>query len=134
MNIRLLAVAAAMVLVAGCSSEDGISEDALDGNVYESTEVTGYDLLPDTAIVLTFEDGNLAVAAGCNTQSAKYDVGDDTLSWSGEPISTLMACSDQLVAQDQWINELFTAGVDATLDGETLTLTQDDLEIVLEAQ
>jgi heat shock protein HslJ len=133
MKIRLPAAVAAIVLLAGCSNED-LSEEALDGNVYESTEVSGHDLVPDTAITLTFEDGNLAVAAGCNTQSSSYDVVGETMKWTGEPISTLMACSDELTAQDQWLNEIFTDGVDASLDGETLKVTSGDVEIVLEAQ
>ena len=40
----------------------------------------------------------------------------------------------ELTAQDEWLTEVLTGGVDATQDGDTLTLTDVDLEIVLEAQ
>jgi heat shock protein HslJ len=43
----------------------------------------------------------------------------------------MMACSDELTAQDQWLVELFTDGVDVAADGPTLTLTADDVTIVL---
>src|SRR4051794_31721273 len=131
---RLLGVTAALLLLAGCSgSDDALTTNELDGNSYTSTDVTGRDLVEGTTVELTFEDGHLAVAAGCNTQTAAYDVEDDAIAWTGEPAATLKACSDELTAQDNWLNALFLDGVPATLDGETLTLKNGDVEIVLEA-
>ena len=43
----------------------------------------------------------------------------------------MMACSDELMAQDQWLAELFAAGVGVSADGATLTLTSGDVTIVL---
>jgi len=51
-----------------------------------------------------------------------------------EPAATMMACSDELMAQDNWLNALFVDGVPATLDGDQLTLKNGDVEIVLEAK
>jgi heat shock protein HslJ len=98
---------------------------------YVSTEVTGYDLVADSQIRLTFEDGNLSVNAGCNTLFAPYELTEDSLVWTGTPASTMMACSDELTAQDQWLTELFTTGVGVAADGATLTLTSGDVTIVL---
>ena len=100
-------------------------------NTYVSTEVTGHDLVPDTRIRLTFEDGNLSVEAGCNTMFAPYELTADTLAWTAPPAATMMACPDDLTAQDQWLTDLFTEGVGAAADGPTLTLTSDDVTIVL---
>ena len=93
--------------------------------------MTGYDLVADTTIRLTFEDGNLSVNAGCNTMFAPYELTEDSLAWTGEPAATMMGCPDDLAAQDQWLAELFTTGVGAAADGPTLTLTSDDVTIVL---
>ena len=112
------------------SASPSISPAVL-ANTYVSTEVTGYDLVADTTIRLTFEDGNLSVNAGCNTMFAPYELTDDSLAWTEEPAATMMGCPDDLAAQDQWLAELFTTGVGAAADGPTLTLTSDDVTIVL---
>ena len=115
-------------------SGDFFDVEAFGAWTFASTEVTGHDLVPDTTISLVFEDGNLSANAGCNTMSAAYEVTDGNIAWSGPAAATMMACSDELTAQDEWLTELLTGGVDATQDGDTLTLTDVDLEIVLEAQ
>ena len=79
--------------------------------------MTGYDLVADTTIRLTFEDGNLSVNAGCNTMFAPYELTADSLAWTEEPAATMMGCPDDLAAQDQWLAELFTTGVGAAADG-----------------
>lgn len=117
------------MLLAGCSSEPD-----LDGKTFTSTSVEGHDLVEGSTIELTFDDGHLGVSAGCNSMGADYEVDDGTLAWTGPATSTLIGCPDDLAAQDQWLTELFTDGVEAELDGSTLTLTDGDVEIVLEAQ
>ena len=62
---------------------------------------------------------------------APYELTDDSLAWTEEPAATMMGCPDDLAAQDQWLAELFTTGVGAAADGPTLTLTSDDVTIVL---
>ena len=118
--------------VAGCGSDD--SSGATDGNgpsststsgstvtvadlegaTYDSTSVTGYDLVQGSMINLSFEGARMQVSAGCNIMSAAFDVTDGTLAWTGEPASTMMACSDELTAQDQWLIGLFQDGMTAT--------------------
>ncbi len=128
---RLLAAAAALVLLGGCGSDVVPTAEDLDGNSYESTEVVGFELVEGTTVNLTFEDGSLGAQAGCNTVSAAYDIDDDLLVWSGEPASTLMGCSEELTAQDAWLTKLFTEGVDVVLEDDVLTLTQEDTTIKL---
>lgn len=118
-----------LLLLAGCSSGPD-----LDGKTFTSTEVTGHDLVADSTIRLTFDDGNMSANAGCNTMSADYELDDGTLRWTGAVASTVMGCTGGLAEQDQWLTELLTDGVDAELDDTTLTLTDGDVEIVLEAE
>ena len=144
------AVAVMMALVvlgvAGCGSDDSsaatdesatsasgsaVTADDLEGATYVSTSVTGYDLVEGSTINLSFEGPRMQLSAGCNIISAAYDVTDGTLAWTGEPAATMMACPDDLMAQDQWLIGLFQDGVTATSDGSTLTLANDDVTIEL---
>ena len=145
-----LAAMLAMVLlgVAGCGSDDSsgatddsstsasgsaVTTDDLEGTTYVSTSVTGHDLVEGSTINLSFEGPRMQLSAGCNIMSAAYDVTDGTLAWTGEPAATMMACPDDLMAQDQWLIELFQDGVTATSDGSTLTLSNDEVTIELAA-
>jgi heat shock protein HslJ len=103
----------------------------LDGSSYVSTGSEGHDLVPDSNIRLSFEDGRLVARAGCNTQGAAYDAGDGRLRWTGPPMGTRMACSEELMAQDAWLAELLTDGAEATLDGDDLTLTSGEVVLHL---
>jgi heat shock protein HslJ len=116
----LLVLVAVTALLAACGSDDQGGEgggegggDApttadLDGTTYTSTDVSGHDLAEDTTVTLTCGDGTLAVDAGCNTQSAAYEVADGTLAWTGPAAATLKACPPPLEEQDQWLGGLFT--------------------------
>jgi heat shock protein HslJ len=146
------AVAVMMALVvlgvAGCGSDDSseasdesatsgsgsaVTAEDLEGTTYVSTSVTGYDLVEGSTINLSFEGPRMQLSAGCNIISAAYDVTDGTLAWTGEPAATMMACPDDLMAQDQWLVGLFQDGVTATTDGSTLTLANDDVTVELES-
>ena len=132
--------------VAGCGSDDSseasdesgtsdsgsaVTADDLEGSTYVSTSVTGEELVEGSTINLSFEGPRMQLSAGCNIISAAYDVTDGTLAWTGEPAATMMACPDDLMAQDQWLIGLFQDGVTATSDGSTLTLANDDVTIEL---
>jgi heat shock protein HslJ len=107
----------------------------LDGTSYVSTMVTGHDLVAGTAIDLGFDAGTLSVSAGCNSMFGEYEVDDQgMLRWTGHPASTMKACADELMAQDQWLAQLFTDGVAATKDGSDLTLTSGEVTIELGAK
>jgi heat shock protein HslJ len=141
-------VAVVALAVAGCGSDDSseatdasssqagdaVTADDLAGSTYASTSVTGHDLVEGSTITLSFEGPRMSASAGCNIMSAAYEVADDgTLAWTGEPAATMMACEDDLTAQDQWLIGLFQDGVTATSDGSTLTLTNDEVTIELAA-
>jgi heat shock protein HslJ len=153
---RLAAAVAlvAMVVLAGCGSSDSgdattttkasgdgtgkttttaaSGDSELDGRQYVASGVTGYEPVAGSQLTMTFDDGQLSVNAGCNTLGGTYEFADGTLKWTGEPRATMMACSDELMAQDTWLTDLLTAGVEAKVDGTTLTLSSDDVTITLD--
>jgi heat shock protein HslJ len=130
---------AAGVLFAACGddTEESTPEAAgtpapedLDGRTFLSTAVTGQTLIEGTQVAVSFEEGNVAVVAGCNTQFGAYAIEDDMLVMK-VPASTMMMCDDESTAQDAWIAEMLGGPPTIGLDGDTLTLADDDITITL---
>ncbi len=134
MNRRavLLAVPAvvAVVLLGACGSDDAEPVDAaaLEGTVWGDAVVEGYDLAG--TLTMQFQDGQVGVSGGCNQLNGAYTLEDGVLT-AGPFITTLMACPDELMDQDQWITGQLEAGLEVALDGDTLTLSNDDVTITL---
>ena len=103
----------------------------LAGKTFAGSAVEGFDVVEGSEIRISFEDATLTATAGCNTLGATYAIEGATLTVS-DVSTTLMACSDPLMAQDQWLADLFGSGVTVALDGSTLTLTGQDATVTLE--
>lgn len=141
--LPLSALALAALVLAGCGSGSSSSTAGgstvptaadLDTTSYLSTSVDGHDLVPGTHIRLSFEHDSMSANAGCNSMFGPYVVEDGRLAWSGSVGSTLMGCPDDLMKQDQWLQTWLQAGADATLDGDTLTLTSDGVTLQLQTE
>ena len=142
----ILTVLAVGLMVTACGSSGSSGSDGstssgsaptsaeLDGNVFASTSVDGHDLVSGSTVQLTFEDGSLSANAGCNTMNAPYDVTDGTLAWTGPAAGTLIGCPDDLAAQDTWLSDLLQKGVEATLEGDDLTLVSGDVTLHLQRE
>jgi heat shock protein HslJ len=102
----------------------------LEGRAFEATSVTGHELVADSTIELFFDADRVSARAGCNSMNGGYTISDGTLEVAAMA-STMMACSDELMAQDTWLNEFLSSGPAIALDGATLTLTGDDAAITL---
>ena len=84
---------------------------------------TPADVLPDSVITLEFkEDGEMGGNGGCNTYGGSYSVQDDTLTLQ-QVVSTLMACADMGVTnqEQQYLQALATV--------ERFELTDDSLTL-----
>jgi heat shock protein HslJ len=104
---------------------------ALDGTTYASTSVEGAELVEGTTVEVGFEGDTMSVWAGCNTLFGPFEVDGTTITWTSEPAATMMMCEPDLVEQDRWLAELFGAGVDATVEGDALTLQGGGVTIEL---
>lgn len=129
------ALAAAAILLAACGEEDTDGRDdptaiveevqvQLAGHTFEADSVTGHELVEGSTLSVAFEDGVMAVAAGCNTLFGAYVEDDGELRWRGEPASTLIGCPPELAEQDAWLTDLFTEG---------LRIEEGDADLVLES-
>ena len=144
LRTALALVAASAIVLAVCGSDDDSSPasspaeasptaDDLAGKAFESSAVTGHDLVTNSTITIEFEADRLGANAGCNTLSGGYAITDDTLE-VGVMASTRMACGDDLAAQDMWLNDFLTSSPSVVLDGDTLTLSGGDSTITLVAR
>ena len=134
--ISLLALTA--LALAACGSDDDTSSgsaptaDDLDGTTFESTDITGHELVADTTISLAFQADAVSANAGCNTMNGGYTITDGVLE-VGAMASTMMACSDELMAQDTWLSEFLAGGPEIALADDTLTLTGSEATLTLDA-
>ncbi len=144
----MVAAVSALSLAAGCGADEdepaadeprggeetatmAVDVEALAGRTYTSTAVTGRELVSADPVMITFDDGQMSVSAGCNTMFGAFALEGDTLAWTQQPGSTLMACDEELEEQDAWLADLLTTGVTAKSDGASLTLASGDVTIEL---
>ncbi|HSP28788.1 MAG TPA: META domain-containing protein [Ilumatobacteraceae bacterium] len=144
--LALSALALSALALAACGSDDDspaaddslpavgsapTADDLVDRS-FESTEVTGHELVADSVIGLAFTADSVAARAGCNSMNGGYEIVDGTLE-VGVMAATMMACDDALMDQDTWLSEFLTSGPQIALDGDTLTLTGADATMTLSA-
>lgn len=142
-TILLAAAALLTVTLVGCGDEDptpmandepaALSIDDLDGRVFSSVRVDGHQLVGDTRIRIGFDGDELSADAGCNHLFGTLAVEGGTVTASNMG-GTEMGCPDGLNEQDAWLSGFLAAGPEAVLDGDTLTLTKDDVVIELVEQ
>lgn len=117
------------VCLAACSGAAGAPD--LNGRAFTATEVRGQEAVEGSTITLTFEDNQVSAQAGCNTLFGPADWEGGTLEIDGTLASTMMACDDALMAQDQWLSEFLSSSPALSLDGDTLTLGDDTTGLTL---
>jgi heat shock protein HslJ len=82
---------------------------------------------------LTFAaDGTVGGSGGCNSLGGTYKVNGDEITFS-EITSTLMACEDERMAQEGVVTQVLTGTAEYEINGNTLTLTNNDLVLVFTA-
>lgn len=87
--------------------------------------------VPDSGAQITFnEDETVVGNSGCNGFGGKYTVEGDQITFS-EIVSTLMACEDARMAQEDAVHKVLTDTATYEIDGNTLTLMNNDMVLVL---
>jgi heat shock protein HslJ len=75
---------------------------------------------------LTFgADGMVGGSGGCNSLGGTYDVDGNEITFS-EITSTLMACDDERMKQEGVVTQVLTGTAEYEIEGNTLTLTNED--------
>lgn len=122
----LLLALPALAALSGCSSSLDVA-----GRTFIAQSATGHDLVAGSRVVLAFTENDVGAQPGCNSMSAPATWDDGVLRLGADLTSTRMACTDELMAQDDWFAALLTAEPTLTLDEDTLTLTGPDATVVL---
>ncbi len=89
--------------------------------------------VPDVDATLIFgEDGTLAGSTGCNELGGDYMVEGDQITL-GQIVSTLIACPDLQMAQEEAMFQILMETASFKIEGDTLTITNNDTVLVFEA-
>lgn len=75
------------------------------------------------------KDGNASGNSGCNGFGGTYKVKDTQIIF-GPIVSTLMACDDPRMSQENAVFQVLKDQVEYKIDGNTLTLTRDKMKLV----
>jgi heat shock protein HslJ len=136
----MMIVVAVALLAGSCGRGDGggastSSDRELTGRTFLSESVTEHgrarELVDSTRIFLDFTtDGQISANAGCNHLFGEVSIDDDRLE-VGLMGGTEMGCDPALHAQDEWLMAFLQNSPAWSLDGDRLTLTTADTEIVL---
>jgi heat shock protein HslJ len=86
-----------------------------------------------TEVLITFEDGQVSVQAGCNGMGGAYRQNDDVL--EVEPmVSTMMACDQPLMDRDAALSALLTSAPTVSGDADTLVIAGGGTTVELAAR
>ena len=132
MKKYLLTLAVIGLLISACSAQD--SSASLVGAwklVSYGSAAAPTPAVPDTEAGLTFnEDGTVTGNSGCNGLGGDYTVEGDQITF-GQIVSTLMACDDPRMAQEDAVHRVLTETASYRIEGSTLTLTNNEMVLVL---
>ncbi|MEI7618204.1 MAG: META domain-containing protein [Actinomycetota bacterium] len=110
-------------ITGGATAATSSSSSPEAGRTYLSTEVTGYELVANTTISISFDTRRtLGAQAGCNSIGGTYSVVNGTLRVDALS-QTEMGCAPELMSQDAWLVSLLTAGPTFTVDADTLVIS-----------
>lgn len=110
-----------VLLVAGACA--GSADDPT-GTTWQLTMLEGAEALEGTVVDLTIADGAVSGNAGCNTYngSATVNVEDNTMTLGPDIISTMMACEEPIMEQEQRFLDALVQVTSYEMANDTLTL------------
>ena len=129
-RLAVLALLGSTLVLGACAGE----EADLAGRTFTATEVRGHDLVEGSTVTLAFEENAISAQAGCNTLNGGASWDGGTLDVQEPMASTLMACEEDLMAQDQWLASFLTSSPAFEVDGNVLTLDDDTTRMTLAEQ
>ena len=129
-RLVVLAVLGSTLVLGACAGEDA----DLAGRTFTATEVQGHELVEGSSVTLTFDENAISAQVGCNTLFGDASWDGDTLDVQEPMASTLMACEEALMAQDQWLASFLTSSPALEADGDAVTLGDDTTSMTLTEQ
>ena len=120
--------------ISACTAKNDGSSASLIGS-WKLTSYSRADVLTpavtDTEAGLTFkDDGTVTGNSGCNGFGGNYKVKGDQVTFD-QITSTLMACDDARMVQEGAVHQVLTDTATFKIEGNTLTLANNDIVLVL---
>lgn len=135
-TLALFAVGTVLIL-SGCgSSGNSATADDVRDQVFITDSVTEGEisrpLAAGSQLTLTFAEDGISANANCNTIFGPGGVIDGILVTDGPLASTMMACDQPLMDQDQWLSEFLVSQPSATRSEGSLVLTSPTISMTLQ--
>lgn len=134
MKKYLLVLFMISLAVSACAAESGGTSASLTGDwklVSYGPAAAQTPAVEDAGANLAFnEDGTVAGNSGCNGFGGAYTAEGNQVTFK-DIVSTLVACDDPRMAQERAVQRVLTDTADYKIDGNTLTLTNGDMTLVL---
>jgi heat shock protein HslJ len=135
MKTYILALSIIALMISACAAQ---ATEETAASILGAWKLTAYgpanDPVPAVEGVdagLTFnDDGTITGTSGCNGLGGDYSVEGDQITF-GEFVSTLMACDDPIMAQEEAAHRVMTDTATYSIEGDTLTITNNDNVLVL---
>ena len=133
MRKYLLTLLVICLALSACSARNDESSASLSG----SWKLSDYGpaaaptpAVPDTEAGIAFNnDGTVTGNSGCNGFGGNYTVEGDQVTFD-QITSTLMACDDPRMAQEDTVHQVLTDTATYKIEGNTLTITNNDIALV----
>jgi heat shock protein HslJ len=110
-----------LLTISTCASAG--SDLMLTGQVWIASELDGNGIIPGTTITAEFkDDGTLSGSNGCNRYNTTYKVDGEEIQINSPMASTLMACPDQVMVQEQTYMQAMGSAETFEISGDELTL------------
>jgi heat shock protein HslJ len=129
LSMGLLVILA--LALTGCSDEPAVP---LETTFWVCTQVADgdgelADVIADSHVDMHLQSGQASGSSGCNRYNGSYSVEGDSISL-GPLMSTLMACDEDLMDQEQAFMRALESASTYSIEGETLELTSEDGEVL----
>jgi len=132
MKKYVLFLLVASLVLSGCASQG----KSLEGSWTLTSYGPGASPIPsvaDSQASITFNnDGTISGNSGCNSFGGEYKVDGDQVTFNAL-VSTLMACSEPLMAQEGIVYQVLNGTASYEIKGEILTISNNGMVLVYTA-
>ena len=133
--LALLLILAASATLAFAGRPAGQTSPTLEGVrwvlvSYKDSQGKEAAVLPDAPATAEFASAKVSGSTGCNTYTAGYVAKDNSLK-IGQTATTMKACADPIMAQEQAFLADIQAAATYKIDGEQLTIADASAAVVL---